>query len=155
MDWKLIFFRGFEKGIEAALTAALIGAATFLWSAFSNGEVVRILGGVTPQMLEEALSKLPLPGPMPSPAKPRAFELEAVRFGKVGSSENGRNEGEPFDGNDGPRRFASAKEFPVCTFTELRMINGSCKLSQIDGDWQITTQKEIACGVTCYRPRPQ
>ena len=134
----------------------LISAAVLLWNSYSNGGVVRVLGGVTPQQLSEEIATHPgpkgPPGP-PGPAGPpgdaevSATTVPVVRLVAQASTTHEKS---------GP--IAGSEAYPVCALSKVTLRrdaktpDGSCQLkrgTQSGGQWEVIVNG-TTCSVTCF-----
>jgi hypothetical protein len=131
----------------------LIGAAVLLWNSYSNGGVVRVLGGVTSQELFEEIAAHPGPQGPPGPAGPpgdaevSATNVPVVRLvAQTGTSHE----------KSGP--IAGSEAYPVCALSKVTLHrdvknpDGSCQLkrgTQSGGQWEVIVSG-ATCSVTCF-----
>ena len=132
--------------------AVVLGAGTLIWNAASNGQIIRLMGGitkddgVTKEELRTALSSV-LSG------------VVAQRFGAKGpvGSVEGQDPGDYTAANNGDL-VASRKEYPICAVTTIAIattpagrVPGYCTLLSPQDLWRIYVSGYVGCIVTCFK----
>jgi hypothetical protein len=137
---------------SGVVVAVVLSAAALIWNAASNGQIIRLMGGVTE---EDGVTKKELRTALSSVLS----GVIAQRFGAKGPV--GSVEGQdPFDytaANNGDF-VASRKEYPICAVTTVTIaatptgqFPGYCTLLSPQDLWKIYVSGSVGCIVTCFK----
>ena len=135
------------------VVAVALSAGTLIWNAASNGQIVRLMGGITS---EEGITKEELRTALSSVLS----RVVVQRFGAKGpvGSVEGQDPGDYTAANNGDF-VASRKEFPICAVTTIAIAAtpagifgpGYCTLLSPEDRWKIYVSGNLSCVVTCFR----
>jgi hypothetical protein len=165
-----------RSGIVGQVTAGVVvavvlGAGALVWNAMSNGQMVRLMGGITK---EDGITKEELKTALSSvlsreegitkeglrTAISSVFSgVVAQRFGAKGpvGSVEGQDPADYTAANNGAL-VASRKEFPICAVTTIAIraipagsVPGYCTLLSPQDLWRIYVSGYVSCIVTCFK----
>jgi hypothetical protein len=150
---------GHSAGGSLTACAAVAGfaALAFLGNAYSNGGLIRLMGGVTVQQLSEEIASHPgpqgEPGP-PGPSGPAGPPGDATTAPSVPVARLVAQAGGEYS-KSGPIPHSEA--YPVCALSKVVLrrdgnADGSCQLkhaSQAGGQWEVVVNG-ASCSVTCF-----
>jgi hypothetical protein len=134
------------------VVAVVLGAGTLIWNAASNGQIVRLMGGITK---DDGITKEEFRSALSS----MHSGFVAQRFGANGpvGSVEGQDPRDYTAANNGDF-VASRKDFPICAVTTIAiaatpagMAPGYCTLLSPQDLWRIYVSGYVGCIVTCFK----